>query len=215
MRRLAKVQGSTISLTTAKAPKKARKSFQKANKELGKKKVKYSKVAKELEKAVKAYPEFAAAWHLLGEARLHLKDKTGARDAFQQSIEADPTFISPLMSLIFLEADGNRWQEVSQLTDRVLELNPYVSQVHYYRALGNYGLGRIKVAEESIQALRKGGQAEHFPANYYVMGAIFASKGDLPSAAKEFKHFLEVSPEGPFAKRVRQQMASWEQRGLI
>ena len=213
--RLANVQGSTISTTTAKAPKKARKSFEKANKELGKKEVKYSKVAKELEKAVKVYPQFAAAWHQLGEARLRLGKEAKAREAFQQSIKADSSYIGPLMSLVILEADGNRWQEVSQLADRILELNPYVSKVHYYRALANYGLGRISVAEESIQTLRKEGQAKHFPANYYVMGAIFASKGDLPSAAKEFNSFLEVSPEGPFADQVRQQIALWQKQGLI
>ena len=213
--RLDNVQGSTISVTTAKAPKKARKSFEKANKELGKKKVKYSKVAKELEKAVKVYPQFAAAWHQLGEARLRLGEEAKAREAFQQSIKADSSYINPLMSLVVLEAGGNRWQEVSQLADRILELNPYVSKVHYYRGLANFGLGRISVAEESIQKLRKEGQARHFPANYYVMGAIFASKGDLPSAAKEFEHFLEITPEGPFADRVKQQMASWKKQGLI
>jgi hypothetical protein len=87
--------------------------------------------------------------------------------------------------------------------------------VHFYRALANYGQGRISIAEESIRELRKGGEAEAFPANYYVMGAIFASRGDLPSAAKEFEQFLEAAPEGPFAERVRQQMASWKDRGLI
>jgi len=213
--RLANVKGSTVSLTTAKAPKKARKSFEKANKELGKKKVKYSKVARELEKAVKDYPRFAAAWHQLGEARLRLGKEAEARDAFQQSIEADSTFISPVMSLVVLEANGNRWQEVSKLTDRVLELNPYLTSVHFYRAIAHFGLGRTDSAEQSIQSLRKGGQAENFPANYYVMGAILASRGNLPVAVTEFRKFLEVSPESPFAVRVRQQMDSWEKQGLM
>ena len=114
------------------------------------------------------------------------------------------------MSLVVLEANGSRWK----LTDRVLELNPYLISVHFYRAVAHLGLGRTDSAEQSIQSLRKGGQAKNFPANYYVMGAILASRGNLPAAATEFRHFLEVSPESPFAVRVRQQMASWEKQGL-
>lgn len=110
MRRLAKVQGTTISLTTAKAPKKAMKSFEKANKELGKKKVKYSKVAKELEKAVKVYPEFAAAWHLLGEARLRLNDEAARSEGLPA---VDPGGSCLYQTVDVANRPGGRWKPLA------------------------------------------------------------------------------------------------------
>ena len=69
LQRLDEVSGLTVSFTTLRAPKKARKAFDKAQKELKKPKGNISKAIKELKKAVKAFPEFAAAWYLLGTSR--------------------------------------------------------------------------------------------------------------------------------------------------
>ena len=142
--------GSTVSFTTLAAPKKARKAYEKATKELRKKKVRHSKVSKELEKAVSLYPKYALAWNLLGATRLKLKDEDGAREAFRRAIEADPEYVRPYIELAMLEGDNNRWEEVSRLSDRILELNPYVSQAHYFNAAANFGLGNLDLASKSI-----------------------------------------------------------------
>ncbi len=70
LHRTARAEGATVSLKTLTAPKEAKQAYEKALKELGKRKINFSKTSKELEKAVKIYPEFAAAWHVLGEVRL-------------------------------------------------------------------------------------------------------------------------------------------------
>ncbi len=215
LRRLDKVQGSTVSFASLSAPKKARKAYEKAKKELRKKRVKYSKVTQELEKAVKLYPKYATAWHLLGSTRLQLKDEKGARKAFQQAIESDSNYVRPYLSLAMLAGGRNRWQEVARLVDRVLELNPYISQAHYLRAMANFKLRKLDLAEQSLYEYRKHVPSKQSPQSFFLAGAIFASKGKDASAATEFRQFLEMSPDDPRGDQVRQQLLSWETQGLI
>jgi tetratricopeptide (TPR) repeat protein len=66
------VKGTTVSFNTLNAPKKAKEAFEKAGKELHKEKINYSKVKEHLEKAKDIYPDFAAAWQLLGQVNPHV-----------------------------------------------------------------------------------------------------------------------------------------------
>ncbi len=215
LRRLAKVSGSTVSFTALAAPKKARKAFEKAIKELRKKKAKHSKVSKELEKAVKLYPNYASAWHLLGATRLKLKNEDGAREAFKQAIEADPEYVSPYIELAMLEGESSRWVEVTRLSDRILELNPYISQAHYFSAVANFNLGKIDLAAKSIYQYKKNESSKMFADSYYLAGAIFASKGNATSAAAEFRQLLKSFPKDQRADQIRKHLNSWEAQGLI
>ena len=95
LRRLADVKGHTVSVTTLAAPKKAKRSYDKAVQELRNKRPNPQKAAKELEKAVREHPEFAAAWHLLGRIRERRRDVEGARQAFEKALVADPNYLSP------------------------------------------------------------------------------------------------------------------------
>ena len=66
IRRLSETGATTVSLTVLSAPKDARKAFDRATAELAEESPDTAKIKKELEKAVKEYPEFSAAWYLLG-----------------------------------------------------------------------------------------------------------------------------------------------------
>ena len=78
------------------APKKARKGYKKALKEVKKKKkANYEKAVVELEKATELYPEFSEAWNLLGQVRLQLKDESAAQKAFESAAASDPKYLKP------------------------------------------------------------------------------------------------------------------------
>ena len=215
LRRLEKVSGSTVSFTALAAPKKARKAYEKATKELRKKKIKFSKVSKELEKAVEIYPQYATAWNLLGATRLKLKDEDGAREAFKHAIEVDPKYVSPYIELAMLEGESNRWVEVTRLSDRILELNPYISQAHYFSAVAHFNLGKIDLAAKSIYEYKKNKASKMFADSYCLAGAILASKGSIPSAAEEFRQLLKIFPKDHRADQIREHLTSWEAQGLI
>lgn len=210
------VQGTTVSLNALSAPKNAKKAYQKARKELGKKEPKLDKVTQELDKAVKEFPEFASAWHLMGEVRLHLQDEQGARQAFAKSIEADPNYLSPYLALARLEVESSNWNQALGLTTTLVKLDPYLPLSQYYHGVSNYYSGQMEQAADFLGRLEESGQGKNFPATHYLLGTIHSQKGDIPAAAREYQLFIERSTVAEELKdKLREQIKQWESEGLI
>lgn len=215
LRRLANVEGTAISYTTLAAPKDAKKSYEKAQKLLHEKNPKQAEAAKELEKAVQVYPRFAAAWNMLGEAKLAMKDDEGARKAFEQSLAADSKYLNPYFRLSVLELQASRWESAANLTNRLAALNPQMAQAHYFNAVANFNLGKMELAEKSVRSAMKSDEANRFPQTHHLLGAILARQGNFPSAAEEYRNFLKVSPTSAMAEQLRKQLTEWEGLGVI
>jgi hypothetical protein len=215
LHRIGGVKGTTISVKTLTAPKRAAKEYEKAREELAKDSPDYSKAAEQLEKAVKSYAEFAAAWNMLGETRLALSDQAGAREAFEQSMAADENYVTPCLYLAQMEIEGEHWKEAADLTRKVVQLNPYIPLAHYFNAVSHYSLGELDAAEESIDYLKESAEVENFPVAYYISGSIMAQKGNLTVAAADFRRFLEVNADSAWAGDLERQLEEWEAKGLI
>ncbi len=208
-------QGGTVSLITLAAPKEAKKAYENAAKEFSKEKPNLSKVTKELEKAIEIYPEFAVAWFMLGEVRVAQNDRSGATEAFHQAIAADPDYSNPRASLALIAMAEERWEDAARLADDALEISPSYIRAHYFRAMANSNLGRINAAEASALRVRESAEVQNYPLVYYVLGWIMSQRGDFDSAAAQFRHLLEIQPEVRLAEQLREQLADWEQQGLI
>ncbi|MCH7803269.1 MAG: tetratricopeptide repeat protein [Acidobacteria bacterium] len=205
----------TVSIKTLAAPKDARKAYEKAGKELQKEKPNFSKASKELAKAVKIYPEFASAWYMLGEVRLAQNDRPAASEAFEEAKAADTEYANPYLSLALMALEEERWQAAADLCNQALELNSRLTKAHYFNALANSSLGRIDVAEESALVVLDSNQAKNYPLIYYVLGFTESKKGNFPSAAARYRSLLEIKPDGSLAGKLREQMAQWQEQGLI
>ena len=208
-------QGGPVSLITLAAPKEAKKAYENAGKELSKGKPNLSKATQELEKAVEIYPVFAVAWFMLGEIRVAQNDRSGATEAFQLAIAADPDYSSPRASLALIALEEERWEDAAQLADDALEISPSHIKAHYFRAMANSRLGRIEVAEASALRVQDSNEVQNYPLVHYVLGWVMSQRGDFDSAADQFRHFLEIQPETRLAERLGRQLADWEQQGLI
>ena len=215
LRRRDKVAGTAISLNTLGAPKKAKKSYQKALKELAKKKAKPSRAVKELEKAVKLYPEFSAAWNLLGQLRLATKDRTGAQEAFERAVAVEPNYVGPYLPLALLRLDERRWKDAAQLSRQVLEQNPDVINAHYSLGVASYFLGNLDAAEKSSRKILNSSEARNYPRMRYLLGIVLAGKGNFPSAAAELRRYLEIIPDAPEAEPLKEELQKWEAEGRI
>jgi hypothetical protein len=215
LRRQGGVSGTTVSLNTLKAPDKARKAFEKGRAELGKKKPNPEKAAREFEKAVKEYPEFAAAWALLGDARLAQADEAGAREAFEHALEADPQYLTPYLALATLEVRSAKWAETAEITTAILKQNPFIGRAHFLHALAHYQLGELQVAEESALEVKRTNEIQQYPVLYLILGDIHARKGEIPLAATEFRRYLEYLPNASNAAQVKNQLEKWESQGLV
>ena len=215
LRPVAKGAGLLVSMTTLSAPEEARKAFERAEKETNKEKPNLDKAARELEKAVQSYSQFAAAWNLLGENRARRNDLPGAEDAFRKSAESDPKFLPPMLSLALLELKQNRMPEAAQWAERILKLAPEHVEASYYNAIALSTLGNLEAAEASIKVVHASPDAARYPRTRFLLGNVYAQRGQVQEAAAEFRQFLAAETAGPAAEAVRKQLAEWEAAGLI
>ena len=207
--------GTATSLTALSAPRKARKAYQKARKELGKKEPNPSKAVKELDKALKRYPEFAEAWDLLGRIRVMSRDHPGAREAFEKAVAAEPNYVNPYLSLARLCLIEKHWEEAAQLSGRVLRLIPDSSYAYYCQSLSNYYLGNLDTAEKSARKVLISDATGYYPQMHYLLGMILGRKRDLPSSATEFRRYIELSPDAPEVRGLKKRLQELETAGLI
>jgi len=209
------VQGITISVTTATAPKKAMEAFQKAKEELSEGKADHSEVIRHLEDATEIYPEFAEAWQFLAEAYLSEGRQPESREAFRKALEADPLYLPPYGSLAELELRDNHIEEAARLTVRALELNPYDMTNQYIHAIAQYYLGHLDQASESLHVIHASNDSDRFPASHRLLGSIYSEQKDYTAAAEEFQHFLATDPPAEEAREVKDLLEEWQRAGLL
>src|SRR5450432_2822034 len=122
LHRMGKVEGLTISATSAMAPKDAQKDYESGHQKAAKEK--WDEAEQQLTKAVEIYPRYAIAWFDLGRVQLRKNEAGSARHSFEQSIAADPKYVSPYRGLAELDTREKRWPELVTVTRQLLALNP-------------------------------------------------------------------------------------------
>ena len=209
LRPLANVEGYTFSVTTAQAPKDARKAYEKGLELLNKRK--WVEAERELTKAVGSYPKYAAAWHELGRAYQQQKKLDDAVRAYREAINADAKFINPYGQLALLAAYEQKWNDVVQYTSQMLKLNPFVApDVYFYSALANYNLQKIEDAEGHAREAARRDTQHRVPKINHLLGIILAEKQDYSGAAENMRIYLKYSPNASDADTVRQMLADFE-----
>jgi tetratricopeptide (TPR) repeat protein len=209
MHRLANVEGTTISLTSAMAPKDARKAMERAQNFA--RKEKWDQSQKEIQKAVEIYPKYAVAWSELGGLQERANDSEGARKSFAMALEADPKLIPPYLALANMASRDSKWQDVSDYTDRVLKLNPVdFPQAYLLNAMSNYYLKKMDVAEKSARQGIDHDPEHRFPRLNEILGAVLIRKQDSAGAAEQFRKYLRYASDGPEIARARKQLADLE-----
>jgi cytochrome c-type biogenesis protein CcmH/NrfG len=210
-------QAVLVSATSLAAPKKARSSFDKAVKELSKGRFsKPEKAIGDLEKAVTLYPEYAAAWAVLGQTRSQSGDTEGAVDALERALQADSRYLRPYGTLAQLMIAAGNWERTMELADFVLKVNPTNNQMLWFKAVSQF---EMKSHDEAIASLIKlqsdeAGQ-KRYPQTHHVLGLIYADRGQFTEAASEYRRFLELSPNAQISNRVRRLLYEWEQLGIL
>jgi Tfp pilus assembly protein PilF len=215
LHRLDGVEGTSISVTSLTAPKKAKKAYDKAFKEMHKGKPNLGKASKELETAVSLHAEYASAWDLLGRVRLQEDNPEEALAAFEKAVEADAKFLDPYPALASLALSQERWEDGLQLSTQLLRLNPHATLGYYYSAIANLRLGHLEASKKSVLELKEKGADKKFPQSHQILGMIHAQQGLYEQAAVSFRDFLTIEPDGPAAQHIQRQIYEWESLGVI
>jgi hypothetical protein len=208
-----------VLVSTLQAPPKAMKAFQKAREELSKEKVDYKNAAKELEKAVKEYPQFTAALTLLGETYESLNESQKAFEAFTKAVETGEDYLPAYLNLARAQLETGQFKDAEKMSVKALEIDPSVPHGLFYKGISSYYLKDMQASEDALGKLKESGQSQEFPVALLHLGMIHAQQGKIPEAAVELRDYLAYSPETMVPperkKKIEAQLENWRQRGLI
>lgn len=209
IRRLANVEGYTFSVTTAAAPKDARKAYEKGLEHV--KKQKWTDAEREFNKAVAVYPKYAVAWYELGRVHQQQKKLDEANHAYGEAIKIDSKFVSPYAQLAIVAVLQQKWDDVARYTSQTLKLNPFIApEIYFYSAVANFNLRKIDVAEDHARQAAKLDPQHKTPRINHFLGVILAQKQEYKEAAENLRIYLKFSPKAPDAATVKQQLAELE-----
>jgi tetratricopeptide (TPR) repeat protein len=226
VQRSTKIEGVTVSAIPYKAPKDARKAYEK-----GLESERHGKLAdahKYLEKAVESYPGFAVAWFQLGIVLQKQDHKDAARKAYTQATTVDTRFLPPYLSLASMAYQAGNWTEVLRLTGHIMELDPlnntaatkYIldldalnyADAYFYNAIANYKLSKFEDAEKSGLKAEHLDLFTHFPQIHLLLAEVFARKNNYAMAISQIRTYLDLAPNAKHTDQVREQLAKLEKQ---
>ena len=203
MHHLGNVEGTTVSLTTALAPKNAQKDYQKGL-QLAQK-GKFEEAEARLQNATELYPKYAMAWYQLGQLQQRGGRGGEARKSYEAAIAADSKFVSPYQQMAMLAAQEGNWEDTAKFSKQVITLDPveYPASL-WYNAVANYNLKRSAEAEKSIKDLLKLDTRHKFPDAENMMAQLLLDKGNYSEAAGHLRNYLALAPNAKNADSLKQ-----------
>jgi tetratricopeptide (TPR) repeat protein len=194
LHRLAHVDGTSISVTSALAPPAAKKAFEKGMQQA--KKNKLDDAQKSFEKAVQIYPRYATAWYQLGWLQAHQRDMQSAKHSFEQSVAADPKYVNPYDGLAQIAMQANDWHSVIDVTSKLVSLNPVnFPDAYYDSAVANCYLGNFDDGEKSARQGIRVDENHQIPKLQYLLAMILLRKQDYQSAAEHMQLYLHLATQ--------------------
>ncbi|HTS65569.1 MAG TPA: tetratricopeptide repeat protein [Candidatus Acidoferrales bacterium] len=198
-------EGQTVSMVSLAAPKDAKKAYEKGMDFVKKKK--FDEAEKNFEKAVEAYPKYAAAWYELGMLQAGASKMDMARGYFNRSLECDSKFVKPYLQLANLNLMEKRWQELADVTEKTVKLDPFsYPQAYFFNSVANYNLHNIDEAEKSGLQAEKLDTRHLYPRVNYLLGLVAIQHKDYEAASRRFKIYLQLDPKADDAATVRSQI---------
>lgn len=154
---------------------------------------KLNQAEEHLRKALDVYPNYAAAWVLLGQILEAQQKHADARQACSQAIRVDAAYVPPYLCLADFAAREGDWDQVSVLADRARPLAPRSAFVFYFTAGSQFHFQQLGQAEMNAEAGLKLDIQHQIPELHYLMARIFQAKGDLRNEAIQLQEYLKLA----------------------
>jgi tetratricopeptide (TPR) repeat protein len=213
LKRMGDIKGSAVSVTSIAAPKEAQHAFEKGSKAFAEEKL--PEAQKEFEKAVRIYPQYAAAWSRLGDVQHRQKNLEEARKSYEKSLQADPQYVNPIYGLALLAVVEKNWQEVVQRTSQVIALNRFAfPAAGFYNAAANYNMGNVQAAEDSATKFKAADTSHQHPEVCLLLSNILERKQDFAGAAQQIRDYLVLVPNAQDAAQLTDDAKRLEQQSL-
>lgn len=198
---IAGIHSPTVSVIRLEVPEKARNEYGKACAALNHKK--YAEAEEHLQKGINLYPSYSAAWVLLAQAQ-ELEQKTSdAAQSCDRAMKIDSSYAPAFLCLAHLAAGEKKWDQVEELTNRLLQLHPLnASNAWYYNALAYLHLDQLSAAESSALRGIEDNRKDHQPRLHLLLARIYEMKGDHSAEASELQEYLKRDPHSVDGEEV-------------
>jgi Tfp pilus assembly protein PilF len=195
LHRVAHVEGTSISVTSAAAPPAARKAWEKGRDQ--EKKQKWEDAQKSFEKAVELYPKYAVAWYELGRVQGIQHDVTKAKASFQKSLEADPKYVNPYHALAQLAFQEKNWTEVDAMSSKLIALNPVnFVDAYFMQGVANLYMNKLDAAQKACeQGIRADAGQHQVPKLEYLLARVLMQKHQYPEAADHLRQYITLTKD--------------------
>jgi len=187
-------QGNIVSALTLRAPREARKLFDKGMDLLHSGKI--PAAANSFQKAVTIYPQYADAWLSLGRAQFEMGANDSARVSLQRAVELDPKVPGAWQTLGYIAFNEKKWEDAADYLGHAEQLDPLNSPTPwFYSAVAYYELRRYDRAEKSIRTeIDMDPQFQNHRARY-VYGLILIARHDVGEGSDALRSYLATSPD--------------------
>jgi len=209
LHRLGQTQGFTISATTAAAPPKARKDFEKGL--ALEKKGDWQGAEQKFQSAVAPYPKYAVAWVELGRAQINQGKEAEAKQSLHKAVEADSQFVPAYEEMAEIAASRKQWKDLAEVTEQVVRMNPVGFPRYWFlNAAANYNLHNYDLAQKSALRGLNTDPEHHFPQLEFLLGLTLALKHDYHGAAGHLRTYLQLAPKAQDADQARDRLTQVE-----
>ena len=211
MHRIAPTEGTTVSVTSLAAPKKALRAFSRGLDLMRKRKT--AEAMGSFERAVDLDPKYAEAWLNLGKLQAAQGQTEAARHSFEASIRSDNQYVPPYIQISVLELNARHWQQLAEVSDHAARLDPFsFPETFYLNAIARFNLHQMEEAERSARKAQELDSRHRFPQASRLLGAILAQRRDFPAAAAALHDYLRFAPQAKDAGAVRAQAEAFERQ---
>ena len=163
-----------------------------------------------LRKAIDLYPDYAAAWVVLGQVLVQEKKSDEAKTACAKAEEVDPNYVASYLCLADFAAEISDWPTVSELSQKALALDPIGNPYSFYFA-ADAGLHQHQLvqAELHAKAAVQLDEWHHLPELHLMLAQIYQAAGNVVGETTQLKEFLKFasnSKDAPQAKSMLTQL---------
>jgi tetratricopeptide (TPR) repeat protein len=206
---ISSIRGATVSVMRLEVPDKARSEYDKACSDFRKKK--FAEAEEHIRGAIETYSNYVAAWVMMGQVLEAEQQVDKAHDACSHASTADPTYLPPYICLAELDAKSGHWDELLNVTNMALGLNP-VGDVYayFYRSQAFFNMNKLQEAEKSALTAEGMDAEHHQPSVHYLLAQIDEAKGDVASAIAEVKQFLKLNQDKLRTDEAKRYLAKLE-----
>jgi Tfp pilus assembly protein PilF len=206
---LAAVRSTTVSVARLKVSSNARIEYEKACDAFNKNK--FAEAELHARSAIDKFPNYSAAWVMLGVILEEQRKAPEARDSCSHAAAIDATYLPAYLCSAEISARSREWEQVLNAADLALSLNsegdPYA---YYYRAVAYlYTNHPVEAKKSALQAVEI--DVTHSePSFYLLLAQIYQREGDDASATAQLQQLLKHPTDRQQEDAARRLLAKLE-----